>query len=853
MKLLVFFTLGLALLLSAFLHPAAQAQVQLAAAGKATAVIVANDWAPEPTAAFAQISVTAGQRGDLLDDTFQGAVGQAITRQGWNHSKGVYVVSYRGAELGVAASARSGGADQYGAVADKNLPRPHTITEDAPLTLEYVLSLPVDTSRESWAYVRVHTREGKRWTHGVYVSREGKVFLSPAAEPNDPDRVPLPSEAGHVLDMKMEMLPTTVRWYWRNHGTRESYKRFQHWGLSGPVTITGVRISSMNHRANSIRELARSRQDAATVDLKKYLDEVTGAKFGIVGRGTDSPEKDRILVGDSTAVRALAPDIGWDTLGTDEIVIKTVGRNLILAGGQPRGTLYAIYTFLQNVVGCRWWAPGEVTMPRKPDLSVSQTHITYEPPFKMRVHSSRIGSTHEARSWLRLSYDLNFDFGTHSIPHLLPKTLFLEHPDWFMYCKEDGGEDERYSYLHTLKSFQKTIDTETERDDLHLIKQYIEIARRTRRIPQQPCLHSEGARAKITENVLAELEQKYSRWKYPEKIFWLTQNDGRYMCQCDKCEAVREAEGSDSANWLLMVNEIAQRMEERYPDVLFGMFAYLHTEPPPRTVRPRKNVLVYAALLTSNKRDPVWRYPKHTEYLKKWGEIADQFYVWDYDANFRNFYQPHPNYLVHPESMPFFRKIGVTGVMVQGGHGTAADLGPMRAWVNAQMMWNPDQDPKQLMKVFTNGYYGAAGPYVSRYINLLLTAVHRQPDYWLGCYRTDTTGWLTLEDINTAVTLMEQAAEAVRADKMLAKRVWMARRAIDFAWLDRFKELQQDAATRGLALRVPNPGHVVDQLAPYRGSWGQFREGPRPSQFDVYFDRLRKEFPPASANPKDGR
>ena len=150
-------------------------------------------------------------------------------------------------------------------------------------------------------------------------------------------------------------------------------------------------------------------------------------------------------------------------------------------------------------------------------------------------------------------------------------------------------------------------------------------------------------------------------------------------------------------------------------------------------------------------------------------------------------------------------------------------------------MWNPDQDPKQLMKVFTDGYYGAAGPYVSRYINLLLTAVHRQPDYWLGCYRTDTTGWLTLEDINTAVTLMEQAAEAVRADKMLAKRVWMARRAIDFAWLDRFKELQQDAATRGLALRVPNPGHVVDQLAPYRGSWGQFREGPRPSQFDVYF------------------
>ena len=248
------FPVGVALLWSACLHPAAAAQVSLATAGKATAVIVTDDWAPAPSAAFAQISVTAGQRGDLLDDTFRGVIGQAIARQGWKHSDGVYVVSYRGQRLGSAASARSGGADQYLAVADKTLARPHTITEDAPLTLEYALSLPADTSRESWAYVRVHTKEGKRWTHGVYVSPEGQVFLSPAAEPNDPDRTPLPGEAGRVLDMKMEMLPTTVRWYWRNHGTGEPYQRFQHWAVSGPVTITGVRISSLNSCAFGIKK-----------------------------------------------------------------------------------------------------------------------------------------------------------------------------------------------------------------------------------------------------------------------------------------------------------------------------------------------------------------------------------------------------------------------------------------------------------------------------------------------------------------------------------------------------------------------------------------------------------------------
>ena len=847
------FPLGLALLWSVCPHSVAEAQVRLATAGKATAVIVADDWEPAPAAAFAQVSVTAGQRGALLADTFSGVSGESITSQGWKHSEGGYAVSYRGQRLGSAASARSGGADRYVAVADKALVRPHTITEGAPLTLEYVLSLPADTSQESWAYVRLHTSEGKRWTHGIYVSTEGEVFLSPAAEPNDPDRTPLPVEAGRVLDMKMELLPTTVRWYWRNHGTGERYRRFQHWAVSGPVTITGVRISSLNHRANRQRDPVLMRRDAAMVDLKKYLDAVTGGQFDIVDPSKKLPDKGNVFVGDSDAVRSLAPAVRWDGLGTDEIVIKTVGRDLILAGGQPRGTIFALYTFLQDVVGCRWWAPGEVTVPHQPDLSVPRTDISYQPPFRMRVHSSAIGSTHEARSWLRLSYDLNFDFGTHSIPRLLPKKLFLQHPDWFMYCRQDGGENERYSYLHTLKSLQKTIATETERDDLDLIKQYLEIGRRTRRIPQQPCLQSPGARAKIAENVVAELEQNYSRWKYPEKIVWITQNDGRYMCQCDQCAAVRKVEGSDSANWLLMVNEIAQRLEERYPDVLFGLFAYLHTEQPPRTVRPRQNVLVYAPLLTANKRDPVWHYPEYATSLKRWGEISKHFYVWDYDANFRNFYQPHPNYLVQPESMRFFEDIGVTGVMVQGAHGVAADLGPLRAWVNARMMWNPQQDPRQLVQEFTAGYYGAAGPAVLRYINLLLTAVHREPDYWLGCYRTDTTGWLTLEDINAAVALLEQATEAVRGDKVRTRRVWMARCAIDFAWLDRFAALQQEAAAKGLLLRVPKPGRVVDQLAPYRGAWGQFREGPRPSQFDVYFDRLRKQFPGADVKPKQGR
>ena len=39
----------------------------------------------------------------------------------------------------------------------------------------------------------------------------------------------------------------------------------------------------------------------------------------------------RILIGDTPAARALVPDVDWETLGTDEIVIRTIGKDRRLA------------------------------------------------------------------------------------------------------------------------------------------------------------------------------------------------------------------------------------------------------------------------------------------------------------------------------------------------------------------------------------------------------------------------------------------------------------------------------------------------------------------------------------------
>lgn len=829
-----------------------EAELVLARSGAARAVIVSPHpvtAAPRGSNTIAMLSVSSPHVGVLLRETFDGPIGQSVDAHGWTTTAGEIVFG-----AGKQAGARPQKGNEFSGSAQKAFPAPHTLTDDDPLILEYVLTLPAGHREESWTSVRLDASGGNRWAFGIQNRKGDPHLFDMPSEPNDADRVPVPAEAGAVLDLKFVLERRQATWSWRIHGSGEPWRQIasQYTETADhetdePVKITGVSLNLFNHIDNTLQDKAATREIAATKELRRVLQQVTGARFDVVGLDDVPGDASRILIGDVPASRALTSDVDWDTLGADEILIRTVGRDVVLGGGWPRGTVYAIYTFLQDVVGCRWWAPGAETIPLAPNLAVPELNVRYRSPFAMRVFRSEIGIRAEAAGWHRLSFDLSFDAGTHSFPKLLPPELAFEHPEWFAYYRDDGDENKKYSYLHTLKSYRKTLETETDRDDLPVIRRYLEVVERHRRQPGYPCLSSEGARQKITENALADFEKEHVFWKFPPRIAWVLQGDGGYKCQCDGCETLRREEGSDSAAWMRLVNAIAEEVEKKYPDVMVGMFAYLDTERPPKTLTPRKNVLVYQALLRRNFLDPVSHYPFHADSMKTWGRIATRLFVWDYDTSFRNYCQPHPNYYVNGENMKFFRDVGVDGIMVQSAVGEASDFGAMRTWVTARMMWDPDQDPRKLTEEFATGYYGPASPFVMKYLDAMVAAAHRKEDYWLACYRNDTTGWLMLEDVHAALSLFDQAAEAVKGDAVLAQRVWMAGRAIDFAWLDRYDEFKADAEARGIELGLPDPAEVVDTLAPYRNAWGKFREGPRPNDFYAYFDRLREQFPARSS------
>ena len=71
----------------------------------------------------------------------------------------------------------------------------------------------------------------------------------------------------------------------------------------------------------------------------------------------------------------------------------------------------------------------------------------------------------------------------------------------------------------------------------------------------------------------------------------------------------------------------------------------------------------------------------------------NRIYIWDYVTNFAHYVQPHPNLRVLGPNIKFFADNNVKGIFEQGAFQSGgAEMAELRAWVIAQMLWNPQQD-----------------------------------------------------------------------------------------------------------------------------------------------------------------
>src|SRR5262249_36216377 len=151
---------------------------------------------------------------------------------------------------------------------------------------------------------------------------------------------------------------------------------------------------------------------------------------------------------------------------------------------------------------------------------------------------------------------------------------------------------------------------------------------------------------------------------------------------------------------------------------------------------------------------------------------------------------------------------GVRGVFEQGAYQSyGSEMAELRAWVLAQLLWNPNQDDHALINEFIEGYYGKeAAPYIRRYLELMHAASR---DYQLTCYSGRDAPFLHCKHLAEAEELWQQAERAVQARPELAARVRLSHLPLRYVWLSRWSALQQEARDRGDKWPIPISSKTV--------------------------------------------
>jgi len=76
-------------------------------------------------------------------------------------------------------------------------------------------------------------------------------------------------------------------------------------------------------------------------------------------------------------------------------------------------------------------------------------------------------------------------------------------------------------------------------------------------------------------------------------------------------------------------------------------------------------------------------------------------------VNFQAYVQPFPNYYVLGPNIRYYLAHGVKGMYEEGnGHGPGSDLDAMKAYLMAQIMYDPSLDDDTLISNFLNAYFG---------------------------------------------------------------------------------------------------------------------------------------------------
>lgn len=509
----------------------------------------------------------------------------------------------------------------------------------------------------------------------------------------------------------------------------------------------------------------------AADELQTYIEQMTGAKLAI--EATARPAGSRIR---------LEPLSG---AGAEQFSWKLDGRDLVIAGGRPRGVLYGVYTLLDQW-GCRWYTRDVSRIPKLRNLRVSDLSgrlqgpaFEYREPFFFEAWEKNWAARNRSNGHFQELDEstggrLRYQPFVHSFYDILPpKEHFAAHPEY-------------YSFIDGKRRWERG----------------------------QLCL--------TNPEVLKRTVDRVRQWigENPEAmIISVSQNDWEGWCECDKCRRVEEEEGGEHSGPILrFVNAVAGEIEKTHPEKLIDTLAYWYTENPPLKERPRRNVRIRLCPIGVCESHAYEKCPRSAYFVKNlraWSKITKQLYIWHYNTNFSHYLLPFPDFDELAADVPMYRRHGVAGLFMQGSYAKngGGELAELRAWVIARQLWDPATKVDEAVTEFLEGVYGPAARHMRAYYDLLQSQV-RRPDRHIYIFNLPE---YAADFVARAEEIFSQAMRAAGSEEV-RRRVDRQRLAIEYLKLLEARRYE----VRGSEYAPADVGLVKDQFETLLGRLRSF-------------------------------
>jgi len=434
----------------------------------------------------------------------------------------------------------------------------------------------------------------------------------------------------------------------------------------------------------------------AAQELRRALKKISGADFEVVSR-EGTPGGQAIIVGDlkNPEVRSQAGALRLTSGAVEEVAVYTLGERLYLAGNQPRGALYAVYSFLQRELGVRWlWpGPGGEFMPPKSSWPLPELAFNHRSAFRYRgFHQCGAWRDHQIfREWMARNF-INIHrhaaraeekrMGFYSMwsshnARVRDKAVFDEHPEYFAEVKG--------------KRYRENI-----------------------------CFSNPGVLEYVAESMA-----EYLRKRPYLDLLSIFPSDNQTYCRCEECAKV-----DVSTAWFGFYNRLTDVLKQEFPKLRFATIAYQGYRDVPTCQIRNSDFVEYASYMRCNVHSfghPDCKLNKGVAAaFREWKAtglpIGNYAYEYDIFSKNRRF---SPFLSMIDDAIKTGKKLGhvsmITEIPLSPKHGPDVLVNNVQnrlsIYLYARLLWDPDQRMTDILRDWCETAFGkAADPMYDYYL-----------------------------------------------------------------------------------------------------------------------------------------